>query len=110
VESVLQSASVRMKYRDILKMVEEEVGVWCRRKGASSVETMKYVVIYEKTNTGYSCYAPDLPGCIAAGGNLRETKVLMERAIEIHLAGMRVDGDPIPAPTTAAEYLEVPVS
>lgn len=27
---------------------------------------MKYVVIYEKTGTGYSCYAPDLPGCIAA--------------------------------------------
>jgi predicted RNase H-like HicB family nuclease len=60
---------------------------------------MKYVVIYEKTSTGYSCYAPDLPGCIAAGDDLAETKALMERAIEMH---------PIPKPTTAAEYLEVP--
>jgi predicted RNase H-like HicB family nuclease len=70
---------------------------------------MKYVAIYEKTNTGYSCYAPDLPGCIAAADDLAETKALMERAIEMHLAGLREDGDPIPAPSTAAEYLEVPV-
>ena len=58
---------------------------------------MKYVVICEKTSTGYSCYAP-------------ETKVLMEGAIEMDLAGMREDGDPVPEPTTAAEYLEVPVA
>ena len=69
---------------------------------------MKYVVIYEKTATGYSCYAPDLPGCVAAGNSLSETKQLMERAIEIHLASMRADGDSIPEPTTAADYIEVP--
>jgi predicted RNase H-like HicB family nuclease len=69
---------------------------------------MKYVVIYEKTDTGYSSYVPDLPGCIAAGDDLAETKALMERAIEMHLAGMREDGDPVPEATTAAEYLEVP--
>jgi len=28
---------------------------------------MRYAVIYEKTDTGYSAYVPDLPGCIAAG-------------------------------------------
>jgi hypothetical protein len=55
---------------------------------------MKYVVIYEKTSTG----------CVAAGD------LLMERAIEIHLASMREDGDAIPEPTTAAEYLEVPAA
>jgi len=69
---------------------------------------MKYLVIYEKTSTGYSCYAPDLPGCIAAGNDLNETKALMVRAIEMHLEGMHEDGDPIPAPTTAAGYLDVP--
>ncbi|HVO97760.1 MAG TPA: type II toxin-antitoxin system HicB family antitoxin [Bryobacteraceae bacterium] len=71
---------------------------------------MKYVVIYEKTSTGCICYAPDLPGCVAACDDLRDTKALMERAIEMHLAGMREDGDPIPVPTTAAEYLEVPAA
>jgi predicted RNase H-like HicB family nuclease len=71
---------------------------------------MKYVVIYEKTSTGYSCYAPDLPGCIAAGKDLREAKALMDRAIEIHLAGMREDGDQIPEPTTAVGFFEVPAA
>ena len=71
---------------------------------------MKYAVIYEKTSTGYSCYAPDLPGCIAAGDDIAQTKELMRRAIEIHLAGMREDGLPIPEPTTAAEYLEAPAA
>ena len=27
----------------------------------------KYLVIYEKTKSGYSVYVPDLPGCIATG-------------------------------------------
>jgi predicted RNase H-like HicB family nuclease len=70
---------------------------------------MKYVVIYEKTSTGYSSYAPDLPGCIAAGDSLPHTQALMERAIEIHLAGMREDGEPIPPPSTEAAYVDIPL-
>jgi len=46
---------------------------------------MEYAVIYEKTATGYSAYAPDLPGCIAAGRTLRETEILMREAIDLHL-------------------------
>jgi len=66
---------------------------------------MRYVVIYEKTGTGYSAYVPDLPGCIAAAKSLEETESLMRGAIELHLAGMREDGDPIPPPTTVASYI-----
>ena len=53
---------------------------------------MRYVVIYEKTRTGYSAYVPDLPGCIAAAKSLEETESLMRGAIELHLAGMREIG------------------
>jgi predicted RNase H-like HicB family nuclease len=66
---------------------------------------MRYVVIYEKTATGYSAYVPDLPGCIAAANSLEETESLMRGAIELHLTGMREDGDPIPPPTTVANYI-----
>jgi predicted RNase H-like HicB family nuclease len=69
---------------------------------------MKYAVIYEKTPTGYSAYVPDLPGCAAAGGTFAATAELIRGAIELHLATMREDGDPIPAPTTVAEYVAVP--
>ena len=44
---------------------------------------MKYAVVFEKTKTGYSCYAPDLPGCIAAGSTLDETAALMRTAIRL---------------------------
>jgi predicted RNase H-like HicB family nuclease len=57
---------------------------------------MKYAVLLEETDTGYSAYVPDLPGCVAAGTTLAETKELIRGAIHMHLAGMREDGDPIP--------------
>jgi predicted RNase H-like HicB family nuclease len=66
---------------------------------------MKYRAIYEKTATGYSAYAPDLPGCITTGPTLEETERLMKEAIEFHLEGLREDGLPIPAPTTTADYI-----
>ncbi len=69
---------------------------------------MKYAVVYEKTSTGYSAYAPDLPGCIATGTSLDLTKKRMEKAIELHLAAMRADGDPIPKARTRASYIKLP--
>ncbi|MBZ5510474.1 MAG: type II toxin-antitoxin system HicB family antitoxin [Acidobacteriia bacterium] len=68
---------------------------------------MKYAVLYEKTATGYSAHVPDLPGCVAAGDTLEETEQLMREAIEMHLEGMREDGDPIPEPSTIANYITV---
>jgi len=69
---------------------------------------MKYFVIYEKTATGFSAYAPDLPGCIATGPTLDSAKASMREAIEFHLDGMRQDGTPIPVPSTvAAEEMAV---
>ena len=29
---------------------------------------MRYAVVIEKAGSGYSGYVPDLPGCVAAGG------------------------------------------
>lgn len=51
------------------------------------------------TRTGFSAHVPDLPGCIAAGRTLGETKRLMAKAIEMHIALMREDGDEIPEPS-----------
>ena len=68
----------------------------------------EYLVIYEKTSTGYSAYAPDLPGCVTTGDSLPDTKKNMQEAIGGHLSVMREFGDPIPQPTTIAERLQVP--
>jgi predicted RNase H-like HicB family nuclease len=66
---------------------------------------MKFAVLYGKTRTGYSAHVPDLPGCVAAGRTLAETKELIRGAIRMHLAGMREDGEPIPEPRTIAENI-----
>jgi predicted RNase H-like HicB family nuclease len=55
-----------------------------------------YQVIFEETPTGYSAYAPSLPGCITTGKSLSETQANMLKAITGHLAVMREFGDAIP--------------
>ena len=68
---------------------------------------MRYTIILEKTATGYSAYAPDLPGCIAAGDTYVETVQLMREAMDFHVAGMRLNGESVAEPTSVAETVEV---
>jgi predicted RNase H-like HicB family nuclease len=68
---------------------------------------MKYLVIYEKSETGWGAYAPDLPGLGIAARTLDEAKDLIREAIEFHLEGMREHGDPIPSPSATTEYITV---
>ena len=57
---------------------------------------MDYVVIYEKGDSSYGAYVPDLPGCIAVGETLEEVQTLIDEAIEFHIEGLREDGDDVP--------------
>ena len=59
----------------------------------------KYVIIIERGERNCSAYAPDLPGCIATGKAIEETKRIMTEAIKAHLQLMRETGDPIPEPS-----------
>jgi predicted RNase H-like HicB family nuclease len=68
---------------------------------------MKYLVIYEKSATGWGAYVPDLPGLGIAAKTLDEAKDLICEAIEFHLEGMRQHGDPIPVPSATTEYITV---
>ena len=68
---------------------------------------MKYLVVYEKTGTGYSAYVPDLPGCIAAGKTRREVAKIIREAIQFHLSGMKEDSENLPPPHAFADYLEI---
>lgn len=56
----------------------------------------KYLIIIEKSNTGFSAYSPDLPGCVASGKTKIETEKLMKEAIEFHIEGMIEEGMLIP--------------
>ena len=49
---------------------------------------MRYAVVFEKSDTSYGAYVPDLPGCAAAGASLAEAKTLISEAMKQHLADM----------------------
>ena len=68
---------------------------------------MKYTVVIEKTGNGYSAYAPDLPGCIAAGDSVAEVEELIREAMILHVESLREHGDPVPEPQTSASLVEV---
>ena len=68
---------------------------------------MKYVVVYEKSATGWGAYVPDLPGVITTGRTKEETQQLIREAIEFHLEGLREDRLPVPEPTASAEVVTV---
>ena len=70
---------------------------------------MRYAIVIENAGSNYSAYVPDLPGCVATGASPQEVEELLRDAIELHIAGMREDNLPIPAPTSQVEYLEVEV-
>ncbi len=53
----------------------------------------RYTICIAQTPTGYSAHVPDLPGCIAAGASLDETRQLIREAIEFHIDGMRRHGE-----------------
>ena len=67
----------------------------------------KYLIIIEKTATGFSSYSPDLPGCVSTGETREEIERNMKEAIEFHLEGMQEEGYPIPEPSSESAYLEV---
>jgi len=71
------------------------------------MNAMRYAIVIEKTDNNYGAWAPDLPGCVAVGDTVEEVQQLMQEAIEMHLAGMREDGDPIPPPVVQVQYVDV---
>jgi len=68
---------------------------------------MRYAIVIEQTETNFSAYVPDLPGCIATGASIAETERAIREAIEFHLDGLREDGEQIPPATSRVDYIEV---
>ncbi|HYD51231.1 MAG TPA: type II toxin-antitoxin system HicB family antitoxin [Gemmatimonadaceae bacterium] len=67
----------------------------------------KYLIVIEETESGYSAYSPDFPGCVSTGRSREDVERSMRDAIELHLDGLREDGQPIPKPSTSAAYVDV---
>jgi predicted RNase H-like HicB family nuclease len=67
----------------------------------------KYLIIVEKTDTGYSAYSPDVPGCGSTGDSKAEVERNIREAIQFHIEGLRADGHPVPEPSTYSSYIDI---
>jgi predicted RNase H-like HicB family nuclease len=67
----------------------------------------RYLIVIEQTHTGYSAYSPDLPGCVATGSTREDVERTMRETVAFHVDGLRAEGQPLPAASTVAMYVEV---
>lgn len=86
----------RVKVSEVLRLLAE-----------GGTQAMNYLVILEPTETGFSAYSPDLPGCVATGATQSDVEQAMLEAIEFHLEGLRAEGLEVPPARTTATYLHV---
>lgn len=63
---------------------------------------LEYLIIIEKSKSGYGAYAPDLPGVGVVGENREETLKLIKEAIELHIDDMKESGKRLPKPKNEA--------
>jgi predicted RNase H-like HicB family nuclease len=68
--------------------------------------TREYLVVYEKCETNWSAFSPDIPGCGSLGDTIEDTRANMREAIEIYLNETAKAGDPIPEPTATTVDFE----
>ena len=58
---------------------------------------ISYAVVIERAaDGGDGAWSPDLPGCVA----LASTEEAVRVALDLHVAGLREDGQPIPRSST----------
>jgi predicted RNase H-like HicB family nuclease len=69
---------------------------------------VKFLIVIEKTRTGFSAYSPDLQGCVATGATRKQVEKAMRKAILFHLEGMRAERIKVPAPRSYSTYVEIP--
>lgn len=77
-----------------------------QKKEQTSKAVEKYLIVIEKSQTGYSAYSPDIMGCIATGKTIDKTIANMKSALELHLRGLVEDEEEIPKPRGIQSYLD----
>ena len=64
------------------------------------MKTTQYLVrINRDPGSDWGASVPDLPGCVATAKTIDTVLRRIERAIELHVRGLREDGLPVPRPS-----------
>ena len=70
---------------------------------------IEYTVIYERGETNWGAYVPDLPGCVSIRDTLAEVQENIKEAIELYLEVLKEDGKPMPEPSTEVGKVAVTI-
>ena len=70
-------------------------------------DIIKLLVVYERSDTGWAAYVPDLPGVVTTCRTKADVRSLIQEAIEFHLDGLKEDRLPIPEPSAEAELISI---
>lgn len=65
----------------------------------------KFLIVVEKTKTGFSAFSPDVTGCVATAKTPQAVEKRMKEAIKFHLEGLKMEGQKLPKPHTYSTYL-----
>jgi predicted RNase H-like HicB family nuclease len=68
---------------------------------------VQYAVVIERSPSNYAAYVPHLPGCVTTGATEVEVLRRIHEAIELHLDGMREDGQAVPEPLNTVAVVEI---
>jgi predicted RNase H-like HicB family nuclease len=64
---------------------------------------LRYLVRVDKDpDSDWGASVPDLPGCVATGKTIDGALRRIQAAIELHIRGMRADGQQLPRPRQRA--------
>ena len=66
------------------------------------------IVIHKDPDTDYCVTVPDLPGCITAGDTFDDAQNQALEAIQCHIEGMLLDGEPVPEAKNIAYHQDNP--
>jgi len=65
------------------------------------IDMLTYIgIVHQEGKSDYGVSFPDFPGCVTAGKTLKEIHRLAQEALELHIEGMKLDGELLPAPST----------
>lgn len=90
------SRIVSTKVRDMLKRVQADGWLLVAQRGSHS----QFAHPVKKGRVTIACHPSD--SIVATGRTLEETTERMQAALEMHLAGMRQDGETIPESTSSS--------
>ena len=67
---------------------------------------MRYLVILERSKSGWGAHVPDLSGCVAVAETKPKVIELIKEAVDLHVASLRHSGDEVPRPSSESLFVE----